>query len=565
MNPKKTLAALISLALLAPAAHAANDDAAFYAKAERFFSWAESTYGAQLQAPTSPVSDDDSGYYFRCYQSSLCLGARNDGYVYFYDGKAISRLNTLDSYLQGVGKPRVRLIGTLDGKFADDATAYFDVGAYSSGTPLLLGKGGMTKPYLDTVGSTVKAGVPVVLINPTEAEINQLRALAGLPAVDVLPDGAANADAYALDSDAAGNLYDIVLLPHTDDGPGVSVTAGLDLTTLEYSDRMSTSSAPDAVPDDNALQGARMRLLADWLAQDAARNLPNVGRIAAARGINGFAAEDSNFADLEAVVKSTESRIVWRFRTNIHNLTTNVWSVHNRTLNEDWFLVRQRGLFSAKNEIHADKDNDKGRFTSYYEVDTFVSGWEGDNSVYLFKTSPATTLKSADVSSSMTWSLSGDLNASAKLSAGKDLSGDLSAGGKIGGGVSVNNTYRFSIQDVTLTNQSGSRSNNAAWTFDIAKPYYDKNGFGCLSHLGINGLGAMAQVSRGTFDPTLQWVWRVSPNVRAANPAGLPITINFKTRVGHIYFGPGCVWNLTDWHQDSNGLTGTMTVPWPPL
>lgn len=562
MNRKKTVATLIGLALLAPAVQAANDDAAFYAKAERFFSWAEKTYGAQLLAPSNPVSDDDSGYYFRCYQSNLCLGARNDGYVYFYDGKAISKLNTLDSYLQGVGKIPVRLIGTLDGKFADDAMAYFDVASSSSSAPLLLGKGAMGTQYQDIVASVVKAGVPVVQINPTATEVDQLRALAGLPASGGLPGGVSNADVYGLDTDAQGNLYEIVLLPHSEDEEAVSVEAGLDPTTLVYSDKLSTSKAADTVPDDNALQGARMRLLADWLGQNGTRDLPNVGRLAAAREVNGFAAEDSNFADLEAVVKSTESRIVWRFRSNVHNLTTNVWSVHNRTLNEDWFLVRQRGLFSAKNEIHADKENDKGRFTSYYETDTYVTGWDNSVSVNLFKTSPATTQKSADVSSSMSWNLSGDLNASAKAN---EKGGEIGAGGKIAGGLSVNNTYKFSIPDVTLTNQSGTRVNNASWTFDIAKPYYDKNGFGCLSHLGINGLGAMSQVSRGTFDPVMQWVWRVSPDVRAAHPAGLPITINFKTRVGHIYFGPGCVWNLTDWQQTSSGLTGSMTVPWPPL
>ena len=37
----------------------------------------------------------------------------------------------------------------------------------------------------------------------------------------------------------------------------------------------------------------------------------------------------------------------------------------------------------------------------------------------------------------------------------------------------------------------------------------------------------------------------------AQDPDGLPIEMRFKTRVRHIYYGPGCNWNMTDWKQDS--------------
>ncbi len=563
MKFREISAALIGLAFLTPAAQAANDDAGFYGRAERFFNWAEKTYGAQLQAPSNPVSDEDNGYYFRCYQSTLCLGVRADGYVYFYDGKAISRLNPLDSYLQGVEKPPVRLIGTLEGKFADDVAAFFDLTSYSGATPLLLGKGALTSRYLDIVASVVKAGLPVVLINPSEAEINQLRGLAGLPPADLLPIGVSNVDAYALDTNAEGDVYDFILLPDVAPPPGVARVVGLDLTTLVYNDNLSSTQTNDAEPDSAGLQSARLRLLADWLALDGMRNLPNLRTAQVRSQLNGFAADP--FKNMEDIVKSTESRFVWRFWSNVHTLTTNVWSVHNRTLNEDWFWVRQQGLFSAANAIHADKDTDRGRFTSYYGVDTFVEGWDNNTSVFLSQSSPETIQKTAKATSSMTWNLSGELNGSFKLSADKDPSGEAGGGGKISGGISVNSSYSYDIPDVAVINQSGTRVNNAGWAFEIARPYYNTIGFGCLGELGTKGLGPMAQVSRGTFLPVMQWLWRVGSDVRAALPNGLPIRINFKTRIGHIYFGRTCVWNLTDWSNESSGLTGQMTVPWPPL
>ncbi|MBS4098993.1 MAG: hypothetical protein KGZ83_19410 [Sulfuricella sp.] len=558
VKPLCRAVALLSLALAAPAVHAGNHDATFYENAERLFSWAEKTYGTQLLAPTSPVTDNDNGYYFRCYQSNLCLGVKDDGYVYFYDGKSIRQLNSLDSYLNSVDKTPVRLIGALSGKFADDAAAFFDLGGRDVGEPLFIGDIATLGGQLSVVRDAIAQRVPVVLLNASQADIDQLRLLVGLPAEQVLPSSVERVDAYAVDTDSSGNWYDFILLPDVPEGLATATVVSVDPTTGQaYS---SSSTATDTVPDDATLQSERFRLLADWLAQDGMRNLPSVRSAAAKRDLNGFAADA--FTNLEDAVKSTESRMVWRFRKNVHTLTTNVWSVHNRTVNEDWFLVRQQGLFSASNDIHADLRDDKGRFTSYYAVDSFVEGWENNPAVYLSQSSPATIEKTAKASSSVTWSLSGELNASAKASDKPEVSG----GGKFGVGVSVNNSYSYDIPDVTLTNLSGTQINNAGWSFNIAKPYYDTSGLGCIGPLGWNGMGAMSQMSRGTFQPVMQWVWRVSPEVRKALPSGLPLRVNFKTRVGHIYYNPHlCGWALTDWSQDSSGLTGQMSVPWPPL
>lgn len=64
--------------------------------ADKVFDWAESTYAQLFSAHAASTSA--LGYYYRCYASSVCLGAR-DGKLYFYDGKQISAVGSVADYL----------------------------------------------------------------------------------------------------------------------------------------------------------------------------------------------------------------------------------------------------------------------------------------------------------------------------------------------------------------------------------------------------------------------------------------------------------------------------------
>lgn len=186
-----------------------------------------------------------------------------------------------------------------------------------------------------------------------------------------------------------------------------------------------------------------------------------------------------------------------------------------------------------------------------------MNGYLNDSAVFLDQSSPITTTGVTRISSSTSWSLSGKLSGNAKCAT--DDKCELGVGAEISAGVSVNNSFSYDIPDVTVRNQSGTSLNNASWDFAIASPAWT-NGFGCI---GFNGLGPLAAVSGSTFQPVAQWIWRVGAPVRAKQPAGLPITVNFSTRVRHIYYGPGCNWNMTNWNHPSGVLVGSMVVPWP--
>jgi len=73
----------------------------------------------------------------------------------------------------------------------------------------------------------------------------------------------------------------------------------------------------------------------------------------------------------------------------------------------------------------------------------------------------------------------------------------------------------------------------------------------------------MTPISKSTFQPVVQWIWRTSSEVRGAHPAGLPIKVEFWTAVGlSTGGGPGCLFR--EELEASALLSHTMTVPWPP-
>jgi hypothetical protein len=364
------------------------------------------------------------------------------------------------------------------------------------------------------------------------------------------------ADVYGIDRDRQGNVYELMVLPPpTLPDANVDVYSGDEATgaTVTTTHR---EGAPFA--DSDPLRSIRTAELIEWLREDEARVR------AAAR--TRVVLENDQFKNLQDVVRSYESRMVFPFRKNVHVLTTNVWTVHNSELNEDWFYVRQQGNFSAASEllplalvnnISPTEGNDRGRFTDLYNLNTYVDGYTGNTAVFLDTSSPITTTGVTKITSSVSWSLSGKLSGAAKCAS--DNKCEIGGGAEITGGVQVNNSYSYDIPDITVLNQSGTSLNNASWDFAIAWPAWT-NGFGCI---GFSGLGPLAPISGSTFQPVTQWIWRVSSSVRASRPAGLPINVAFRSRVRHIYYGPACNFNMTNWNQESGTLLGSMIVPWP--
>lgn len=558
----------LALALAAAGAWAAPSSsmtsAEIYSKAEEWFQWLEQEQGYVTHDPVTLL---DEGYYHRCYTNGECFGVSltaQDGYTYKKEaGKDWVQVGNLEELLPQFTNLQVRILGKIQGDLADDLDYEVEPaekGPARAKAPLILGEKNWTAADRMRIFSAFKADVPIVMLNATAEEVARLNKLLKLTkGFGVLPDGVSTLEVYAIDRDSRGDVHELKVLPPVELPQAfVEEYTGSDATGTVITTR--EEAAPFA--DSNPLQSIRTREAIQWIEEDAMRDAA-----AAARAAEGRAAlAGDQFKNLEDVVRSYESRMVFNFRKNVHSLTTNVWSVHNATVNEDWFYVRQQGVFSAANELlplayvnnTGDKEgNDRGRFTDLYNINTYVDGFGGNSAVYLDQASPITTTGVTKITSSVSWNLSGKLSGNAKC--GSDGKCEIGGGAEIAGGVTVNNSVSFDIPDVTVRNQSGTSLNNAAWDFAIAWPAWT-SGFGCI---GFWGLGPLASVSGATFQPTTQWIWRVGSAVRASKPAGLPIAVNFKTRVRHIYYGPACNWNMTNWSQESSGLTGSMVVPWP--
>lgn len=419
---------------------------------------------------------------------------------------------------------------------------------------LAVRESGLTEEDRRTVREAVENGTPVALFRPDAQDLREVRSAAGLGDVAV-----PEVDLYAIGPGRIAEVAELAVAP-----PAAAPHAiVIEQTGSEENGIRSTMREIPAEDADVESHDERLvRTLSSWLDEPPEPSEPSpLERAPLRRSGFGLAAAPEPLKNLEEIVRATELRNVFYFRRNVHALSTYVWGVHNAELSEDWFFVRQQGTFSASEEMLPDGDDNRadamnrGRFTDLYEIDTRVPGWEREPDLHLELSSPITTERQTKVTSTVNWTLNGKLSGNVKA-AEKPEAG---AGAEIGGSVGVSSSVSYDINDVTILNLSGTSLNNAAWRFAIAWPYW-KDGLGCL---GFEGLGYLPGVAKGTFQPAMQWIWRARSQVRERHPEGLPIRIGFKTQVRHIYLGPGCSFNLTNWSHASDFRPVDAVVPWP--
>jgi hypothetical protein len=437
--------------------------------------------------------------------------------------------------------------GTLEGPLADEIMAEIARDDPAEPPSVIIGEGDDAQAS-ELARDAMEQHVPVVVVGADTGEIAELRAMAGLPSDGAPSHEGTELPAYAVDRDADGDLYELVVTTAPPPGKVRVVGVADDGTTPLEVER-------DADPVDEALgDQALVSVLLEWLRDDGERSDDDTAsaELATALDLDGVSAEQLD-KRLDEVALSTERRSVFKFRTNVHTVTTTVWGAHSRSTGEDWFYVRQKGGFSAINEIVSDSFRERGRYTYFYDVDTAVDGWESNAAVFVDQSTPDTAEGVAKISSKASWKLEGEVGLDLKSK------GEGSGRASTSIGVSIDNTYSYEVKDVTVRNLSQSRLNNARWRFDIARPYF-RRGFFCI---GADGFGEMVPVSKSTFQPYVQWIWRVSSAVRNEHPGGLPVRIDLRTGVAlSTGGGPGCLFR--EELEDSATTSDRMTVPWPP-
>ncbi len=456
-------------------------------------------------------------------------------------------------------------IGALEGDLADNATRQFDLTSNSenSRAPLIIGKTTWDDALKAAIKKVFDDGRPIALINATAGEINILRRIVGFSGDFVLPDIFSYADCYAVDKDIHGDIYDIVIYPD----------AASEATTETYSMDTANEIATLAETLDfltdpirtELFQQQQVRDLDDWLAKDAGRDEVaeaadsavqlSAGQLTGATTLGSY--------DLASVAKATETTYVFPHFTNRHQVRNIVWSVHDVNRNEDIFYVRQEGTFAAAQEVYVDMYQHRAFYATRYTLWNSVEPALSDNSkVQLLDSKPPTYEGKVSVDGGVDYKIDGKFGFDGKLEE-KGASG----GGEVGvaGSLAIKNSVKFDIPDAVVTNKSGYRLNDAAWDYDIRRPYYVWNPL-CV----FIGLGDIPKLGKGTFLPRMEWIWRVSSAFRAANPDGLPILTEFYAETGRSLLpasgllNPTACWAVLE-NRGTKGLHGRMTVKWPPI
>lgn len=327
-------------------ARAVMPPAAIYSTGEKWFQSLETEQG---YTPTAPVTLLDDGYYHRCYDNGTCFGVSldaQDGVTYKKEGDgAWERLGTLEELLPSLPSMPIRRVGKLDGDLADnlhyavEPAKRADLGADFAETPLILGDKKSTPALRRRVRRAFKAGVPLAMLDAAAEEVARLHKKAGFKGIARLPEGIETVEVYGIDRDSEGNVYELMLLP-----PGTLPEASVDVYTGDEMTgaTITTTHQEDAsFADSEPTQSIRTEELIKWLKEDEARDGSARQRADAGRAV---LAADDQFKNLQDVVRSYESRMVFNFRKNAHALTTNVWTVHNSQANENWFYVRQQAF-----------------------------------------------------------------------------------------------------------------------------------------------------------------------------------------------------------------------------
>lgn len=434
--------------------------------------------------------------------------------------------------------------------------------------------------------NTYATGYPVAIIQANNSEINQLRTVVGLPGGFNLPDSLFYFDVYGLDHDDQGDIFEIGIIK-----PQANESATFIIYNTDGSILDTKIADRDESTDYQQDKQSRVDFLREWIAENETRDM---------YGDAVRAKADTAIAKAEETKKLHEIANEWRAKhvfltgekelkdhlglvamqgcrnlpKNIHTVNTSVWTVYNKETDEYWFYVEQIGMLNASKQncttwcdssgCSTIEDEDKnyafrGIYTYQYKLNSYINGMidNVDAPVSIVERSPATTENKTSVTNNMSFNLSGKLSFSPKFSKGEKTSGDLGGSAEISGGITIGQSRNYEIKDVNILNQCGSRANNASWEYNIAKPWIAWN------PLGIKMYGPTPNVGKATFEPKMQWLWKVNASVRGKYPDGLPITIEFSTLTGSVVTSP-FLFIPVEGRYRSGVLSANMTVKWPP-
>ncbi len=435
--------------------------------------------------------------------------------------------------LPDVSTAKVYRIGTFAGPLTEELAASFTFTPYddtSTDAPIFIADtalAGLSDAQKAGIVATFQARNPILIVRADAAAADALiDLLQGDPFDFEMPSAVAYADVFAVDTESNGDIY-------------------------HWSMYQPEDSAAD--PDGPGDQQGRVNLLVAWLESNGHRTDGSGAVLSTARSNlqRAAAAAGQELTELASAFIKQDN---FSNSGNNYQVSHYVYGCHSNDTGDDWIYVQQRGLFYAGGAY-------KGRFQRYpngqagesvfqylgnVDLDIGLSGYDGNTaSVGLQQSSPETANNVAQVTTGVSWNVGGDVSFSKE---GPAIS--------LTGGVTISNSTTFNVQDCEVVNSSASRGNNAAWSYQFKR-------CDTWAEIGYAHLYDPPKLATTTFQPVNQWIWRMSPSVRATRPPlHVKLGVNLVSSTGKMTF----IWTAHPEH-DVKSASWEYDVPFafPPI
>lgn len=367
--------------------------------------------------------------------------------------------------------------------------------------------------------NTFNSYYPIVVVNGSPTIINALLRRLDLDPNCSLPAGEDHAELFAVDREEEGYIF----------------------TWFTYPPEQGASPSNDANPtplppytDNPSDQLHRVAIFHAWLDEDGCRATQEVKAYEAA-GSEALTDEiKGDGADLiELALKYVTSMNISPWN-NHYQLSYFIASCHSfkspvdGNNDCDWFYVRQVGALDASGEYKGIRSLGDRDICEYYVDNYRMNNWMDPSitpvsDVILIDFDPQTLNGTTQITSGVDWNLGGSVGFQ-----GQEPTGSVS------GGVAFHYSTQFNISDCAVTCSCADADNNAKWRYNFAKCGPVSN----FSTFAYSALSEPPLLSRSTFKPTNQWIWKFAPTVRDNNPSFLSqLDVDLVTSAGGQPYG----------------------------
>lgn len=427
---------------------------------------------------------------------------------------------------------KIYKIGDLDGLLLEEMQTAFNFTAYSAGAtdaPLVIAGDdldGLSEADRAGVAAIYAANHPVVLIEASVAQIDVLRQILGVQLGELaLPEGIQRVEIYALDHEPDHEVWQWMQYP---------------------------PQGTEHNPDDAEDQQTRVGHLINWLRDNQERKT-----LAEQEEAEGTAAastiKDGPVNQLTELASAFVDQRNFSEFGDSYQISHFIYSFHSVATGHDWFFIQQRGVFNGSatwSGIQPNSNRNKMGDSAFWYMDSIdinstVKDYAGNTAfVGLIRSSPETANNTEKLSSSMSYSVGGDVS----LDSG-------GPSGKISGGLSISSSRSFSIQDCTENNYSLDGGNNAHWLYVFKR-------CGTWMPFNVAFLTGPPDLAVSAFQPVNQWIWRMRPEVRQARPnLHVAFRVNLVGTVAQTLFA--VPWYCWTEHEVRTGRLFEYDVPLP--